>query len=434
MNIATLPALTDRKWLRFSAFTAFYVLQGIPLGLLSIAVPAWLIERGVGGAEAAGFIAVTGLPWAFKVFAGPFMDRYVYPAMGRRRPWVIAMQSGLALAALQLVWIVDPATQMGLLTAIGFAINAFAATQDVAVDGMAIDVLAVDERGSANAFMAGGQVAGTSLSASVSALLLGIGGIPLAGIGVAAMVTAVAAIAVLLRERPGERLLPWTEGAPAARPDAVSLTPQWGIVIGDLLKMLLLPMSLLLIAVEIVYRTVGGLAVAVFPVVGVNVLGYSAAEVSNWASGVSALAALVGLSFGLLIDRYRAERTFFFGLLVGAAWYLVFAALSDYWAHGVVVAVARIGIELIGQLLFVSVIALFMSVCGARVAATQFAVYMAIANLARSGGAGLYGYVEALPHAQVFAVMGLGFAVAAALLWRFDRASHLARIEQLQQQ
>src|SRR6478736_1173216 len=81
-------SLTESRWLRFASFTAFYYAQGIPIGLLTIAVPAWLAEHGVGVAEIAAYQGVVGLPWGLKLFAGPFMDRFAFPAMGRRRPWV----------------------------------------------------------------------------------------------------------------------------------------------------------------------------------------------------------------------------------------------------------------------------------------------------------------------------------------------------------
>ena len=63
-------------------------------------------------------------------------DRFEFLPMGRRRPWVIGAQAGLSLALLALTQVEDPASQISLLAAIGFFINSFAATQDVAVDGM----------------------------------------------------------------------------------------------------------------------------------------------------------------------------------------------------------------------------------------------------------------------------------------------------------
>ena len=144
-------SLTESRWLRFASFTAFYYAQGIPIGLLTIAVPAWLAEHGVGLAEIAAYQGVVGLPWGLKLFAGPFMDRFAFPAMGRRRPWVMSAQFGLTLSMASLALVTDGVAQIALLTVIAFAVNLFAAVQDVAVDGMAIDVLPPSERGRAAA-------------------------------------------------------------------------------------------------------------------------------------------------------------------------------------------------------------------------------------------------------------------------------------------
>ena len=42
-----------------------YFAQGIPKGLLHIALPAWLAVEGVAPAEIAAFLGVIMLPWAF---------------------------------------------------------------------------------------------------------------------------------------------------------------------------------------------------------------------------------------------------------------------------------------------------------------------------------------------------------------------------------
>ena len=50
--------LAESRWLRLTAFTALYAAQGIPIGLLSIAVPAWLAERGMALTEIAAYTAL----------------------------------------------------------------------------------------------------------------------------------------------------------------------------------------------------------------------------------------------------------------------------------------------------------------------------------------------------------------------------------------
>ena len=158
--------LSESRFLRIGSFTLFYVAQGLPIGLISIALPAWLAEQAVPASQIAYFVAISGLPWGFKLLAGPVMDRFAYLPMGRRRPWVIAAQGGLLLSICLLGLMPDPVENIVLLTWLAFIVNSFAAVQDVAVDGMAIDVLPEEEKGKANAFMAFGQVAGFSGSAA----------------------------------------------------------------------------------------------------------------------------------------------------------------------------------------------------------------------------------------------------------------------------
>ena len=136
--------LLDSSKLRYVTGAMMYFAQGIPRGLLSIAIPAWLASQDVSAGVIASYLAVVILPWVFKLVTGPFMDRFQYPAMGRRRPWALGAQLGLSLALLALMLVEDPASQMGTLMLVGILINIFAATQDVAVDGMAIDLIPIE--------------------------------------------------------------------------------------------------------------------------------------------------------------------------------------------------------------------------------------------------------------------------------------------------
>ena len=88
----------ESRWVRIATFTSLYFAQGIPIGLLDIAMPAWMAAQDFSNSAIARFVAVVALPWAFKLIAGPFMDRFQYRPMGRRRPWVMGAQTGLVLA------------------------------------------------------------------------------------------------------------------------------------------------------------------------------------------------------------------------------------------------------------------------------------------------------------------------------------------------
>ena len=200
--------LTDSSLARYVTGAMMYFAQGIPAGLLGVAIPAWMANAGVDAGDIASYFAVIVLPWAFKLISGPFMDRYMFLAMGRRRPWVIAAQLGLSLSLLALMLIDNPAEQVGLLMLIGVLINTFAATQDVAVDGMSIELTPTREQGRLNASMSFGKAIGWSVTAAVSGLMLTSFGMQATAIA-ASLVSAILLIAFLfVLERKGERHLP----------------------------------------------------------------------------------------------------------------------------------------------------------------------------------------------------------------------------------
>lgn len=423
--------LSNKISLRLVGFSIFYFGQGVPIGLFTVALPALLAARGADTTEVAALIAITGLPWAFKLIAGPFMDRFAYPAMGRRRPWVIAAQLGLTLSMASLVTVTDPVEQLPLLITLGFIINSFAAVQDVAVDGMAIDVLPLNERGRANAFMAFGQVAGYSGFGALNGFLLTRYDLPVAALVSTATVGLILAFATATREREGERLLPWSEGE--ASPTLAQPDQSFLLIFKDLLRVLLLPMSLLLVGVELIARGAAGIYITILPVIAVQELGYSPAQYSYWFGLMGGTAAVVGILFGPLIDRYGAARLLRWGLVGIALSSILFALATPLWGNDTFV-IAMLGVsQILSQVFFVAMIAMFMGICWSKVAATQFAIYMSLANLGRSLGAGLFAFIAADLSAieSIYLMSGL-LAVAALLLTAFNPARHAARIDALE--
>ncbi len=423
--------LTETRWLRFASFTAFYFAQGIPIGLLNIALPAWLAANGSTLGEIASYQGIVTLPWGLKLIAGPFMDRFAFPPMGRRRPWVIGAQFGLTLSMATLAF-VPGASHFVLLTAVAFAINVFAALQDVAVDGMAIDVLPEAERGRANAFMAFGQVAGFSSFAALSGVLLNSFGLTAAALAGTATIALVLMMATLVRERIGERMLPWTEGAAAAREHTPESTFK-GIFAG-LFRVLFLPMSLVLLLCEFLMRVRDGIALSVVPVFAVQELGISSTDYSTFQGYVGVPVALAGVLLGPLMDRYGVKRLYLIAVAISAGTTLLFALSSAWWGNLAYVITTAIVVGLCGQLFFVGFIALAMNVCSLRVAASQFAIYMSLANLSRSVGAVGFSYVaDWIDYNVAFvliAVLVVGAGVALSFFDLDRNRRHLDALEE----
>lgn len=423
--------LSTQRYLRFASFTLFYLAQGLPIGIISIALPAWLAQEGASPGDIAYFVAISGLPWGFKLFAGPIMDRFAFLAMGRRRPWVILAQGCLLLAIFAMGSTPDPVNNIALLTWLAFVVNSCAAIQDVAVDGMAIDVLPEDERGRANAFMAFGQVAGYSGSAAVSAAALVNFGLMGAAwlLGVGVLFIFIWAIAV--RERQGERLLPWTEGEASARAVALQAS-DWSSIFMNLLRVMFLPASILLILMTLFWRIQSGFWVTATPVIVVSDLGFSSTDYSNWSATAGFIAACLGLLFGPLIDKAGSRRLLMVGLLGLFAIHVTASQLTSLWTENWFLLTILFADQFFGQIVFICFIALHMNICWERVSATQFAIYMAWANLARSVGAWIYGELE--PHLNMgdeFLVMGLSCLLAAGFLMVVNLEAHKEHIKEL---
>ncbi len=423
--------LSESRKLRFFTFTMLYLAQGFPFGLVNTALPAYLAENGESAAAIASFIAIANLPWSFKLLAGPIMDRWTFLAMGRRRPWVIFAQSCLVLTGLVFVFFPDGLSNIALLSGLCFSLNVFGASQDVAVDGMAIDVLPVEEHGRANAFMAFGQVTGISVSTAVAAFVV----INYGMVGIALLLAVafglILSIAIVVRERPGEKVLPWTPGEASQR--SLDMKPEgWKVIVVDLIKVMFLPASLLIFGAAFIFRFAYGVWISLVPIVVVQDLGLESTQYSSFISGIGFLAAMAGLALGLVIDKKGVR--FFYALVLGLYGLLcVFIGLTEsLWGSVNYLVIIGVIQAFIYQGGFISFIASCMKLCWQKVSATQFAIYMAGANIGLSMGAGAYAAVESfLTSNQIFIALGVVFFLGVLVVWLTDFDLHYQRVSGL---
>src|SRR4029453_3587688 len=91
------PNLLATRRGRLAAFFFLYLTEGIPLGFTPTATATHMRRGGVGPAEVGAFVGSLYLPWALKFIFGPFVDVLSWDRFGRRRMWIIMMQSGVIL-------------------------------------------------------------------------------------------------------------------------------------------------------------------------------------------------------------------------------------------------------------------------------------------------------------------------------------------------
>lgn len=389
-------ALSEHRNLRFATLFLLYFAQGLPFGLIDFALPAWLAQNGASAAAIGGVQAMVILPWTFKLAYGLLMDRYAFLAMGRRRPWIIIGQTGLAIGFIAMAFASPGVHQIGLIAVFAFALGLSSAVQDVAVDGLAVDILPTDEIEQVNGYMFGAQAIGIALSAALSGYLIAYVGLPAAVLTLAAIIAGILLLVLLVRERPGERLLPWTSGTSAQRNLDLHLGA-FGPIIRSLFAAMFIKQTLILVPALVAIVAAWGIFLGAAPLFAANVLGWEKAVYSGWSGQASLAAGLAGaLFFGVITQRWGARRMFIGTALTGAAAAGAMLSLQSHWTNPSFFIAAIFTFNALVVLRGVASGSLAMRLCTPAIAATQFAVFMAILNLGRTLASASLGWLDSL--------------------------------------
>jgi PAT family beta-lactamase induction signal transducer AmpG len=419
--------LANSARVRFATGSIMYFAQGIPQGLLAISIPVWLVSQGVSAGDIGSYLAVIVLPWAFKLLTGPLMDRFEFLPMGRRRPWILGAQLGLSLSLLALMLVERPAEQIGLLMIVGVLINSFAATQDVAVDGMSIDLTPVREQGRLNAFMSFGKSIGWASTAAVTGVLLTTVGLKTTAIIASAISALPLLVTLLVLERKGERALPWTKGAAASVHRADS---SFRAVFKELNRVLWVRTSLIVMAIMFFDGLVYGYGQALMPIAAVNLFGYTTPEWSQLVALMGLIGAVLALSIGPAIDRMGAKRVLLLAVLLLGIHAFLIAQTQHLWENTLYIRVMLSVWIMMLPVVLVASLALAMAICKSVNSATQFAIYMSVANLGHSAGSKIYGAVaEKSSYVQSYTLLS-AITVAMIVVLLFHRHQHHHESEQ----
>ncbi|TAL61511.1 MAG: MFS transporter [Legionella sp.] len=119
--------------------------SGLPMALISSTLQAWYAASGL-SVLAIGALSLVSLPYAYRFFWGPILDRYSLFSLGKRRSWILSMQILLLLGFNLMAWF-SPEQYPKLLAFLALAIACFSATQDVAIDAHRAEYLPVNEHG-----------------------------------------------------------------------------------------------------------------------------------------------------------------------------------------------------------------------------------------------------------------------------------------------
>ncbi len=398
-------ATVARSW-RLTSVTLLSFASGLPLGLVWIAVPAWMTQAGI-DIKVVGLFTLAQAPWAFKFLWSPLMDRYTLPILGRKRGWIFVTQ--LVLLGLGL-WLAaasrapSPWTIGLIVLAIAFA----AASQDIVVDAYAVEVLLPDEQGLA----VGARVALYRAAMFMAGALA----ITLAApewIGSWAAVNLVLALCFLPM-----LLVTWL----APEPDSPPVPPRslraavWEPFLGFLAQR----RSLEILAFVVLFKLADNLTQALTRPFLIK-MGFSGTDVGVGTGTVGLLATLAGTFLGgLLTNRVGLGRALWLtGILqsVASLGYALVAQVGQnlgimYGAIGLEMATSGMGTGAFGVLL--------LRLTQKRFSATQFALLSSLFSLPRILAGPVAGLLADWLGWRDFFVLTVFAGVPGMLiLWRF---------------
>lgn len=402
LHFSRLPVIAENRPVRLGLIFLLYIAQGVPIGIFFTAIPAWLAASGASAHDIGLYLTATSLPWTLKFLNGFVMERFPYLPMGRRRAWIVGAQAMIVLVLL-LMGLLDPgAGQVMLLAGLSFAANIATTFQDVGIDGMAVDLLQEGEQERANSLMFGGQSLGLAGAGAGAGIGIGLIGLPAVAFLAALFVLAMILLLLLCRERPGERLLPWSAGDASPETLAVNLGAMLPIL-QSTFTALIRPRSLLLILGFILAGTYDGFYRAIAPLMGARVGGWDTARISSVTATSGLVAGILLVSIlALMVEKVGARRFAMLTFALAAGHALLVMALASQWADGWPITLYILPSETLSFLMSICLAALGMRLCTPAVAATQFCLYMASGNLGRSIASALVGPID-----QLGSLMGL---------------------------
>lgn len=409
----TLPALSENTILRYFNFIALYFAQGVPEGMLTFGIPAWMAMNGKTPAEIASFAIVMVLPWSFKFIIAPIMDRYTILSMGRKRPWILLGQIGLVISLIFMAYVPDPLNNLNQLMVVGFIVSIFGSLQDVATDGMAVDIIPVDQQARANGLMWGSKIIGISISLALGTWILDKYNFTTAMLTLSLIIGLIMFVPLLLRERQGEKIMPWSSGKVSPETKKMQLT-NWNLLFKSLYNVFSLRNSLFIALILFVSQGSFKYISTLLPVFAIEELGWTNLDYSQYYASAKLIGGIVGMLLGgFLIEKFGKKRMmniYYFTMIVFVC---SFAFFKQGWHSLMFIYIYIVLQNVLYTFVCIGLFSIAMQCCWKKISASQFTLYMTIANLGQIAFAAFIGPIKSNFNWQItivaFAIM-IGFA------------------------
>ncbi len=198
------------KAYRYSTFSVLYFAQGSILGYFTALNAIYLRSYDIPMSQVGLFSAIALMPLVLKVFLGMLSDRINLFGLGYRKPYIIL---GLLIqAAGQLAFsLINPADSFALLTAVAFFSLTGMAMYDTCTDGFALDTTPREDEGTVQGIMVAGRAFGIVIISVTVGILSYLTNWNTVFIALAIMTLVPIPMVLLLKEpsRPSNRKFEW---------------------------------------------------------------------------------------------------------------------------------------------------------------------------------------------------------------------------------
>mgnify|MGYP001261698143 FL=1 len=394
---------------RVLTLCALYVAQGIPWGFITVTFVTYLAVEGVSAGQLAYLLTLGTLPWSVKFLWGPIIDRFQFPEMGKRRPWILIAQSGMILVLSAMLLIPNMSANVNLVGIMFLIYNVFTALQDVSTDALAVDVLESHEFEKVNSYMftskaIGGIIGGAGLGTIIS--FTGIKGAIVLQIPILVVIMLVP---LFMTERPGEKLYPWSESTVKSERKQ-DIEQKSFKEIFDKIKIAFSFRSAQLGIVLSLVMSLSFFLIPVLPLLFVRELGWTEEQFNATKGGIILIVTMLGYVVGgQLGKQFGGKAIIVYSAFVTALITAFWGMNESLWSNGIFMMSVWSLQTFTWAMVSINIYSLMMRVTWTEVGGTQFTGYMAMMNLSA-----IIGYQLTSPLASRFDYSTL-FYIAAML-------------------
>ena len=387
--------MQESRTARFGTVCALYFAQGVPWFFVATALVTFLVDNGtMDDDQKLALISAGMLPWIVgKLVLGPLIDRYRFPSMGRRRPWVILAQLGMLLTMAAFLLVDDPAENLGTLGLFFLIHNVFAALQDVSSDALAVDMLGDDELPLANGLMFVAKGLGAMFAVLGLSRVLTDSGFHAALMVQIPVLFAVMLIPIFILERPGDKRFPWSEDASADRTGSDDDSMTFGEIITGFREAVsnkAAKMALVLCTVMWIGGGMGtGMGIIDFQweFLFVEELGWESQDYLDTKGAPIFLMTMLGfLIGGLLGSKFGSKKTLTYAVAIGTVMTVGWSMLRSNWDDSTFMLQAWLVWTLVWAIVGANLLAFLMSITVKDLGGTQFSIYMTLINVGAFAG------------------------------------------------